>query len=163
MPSGAGRATLCRDRREVIDVPAVMLTKNEPRAPRPTPVARATMYLSRRDVVGTMVTALIVLLYVANVQEWWYLGSNRWAAVTMLVAGFAGCPLAARVEGEKLSSTPIVLLALLGAAALALGVIAIVTGAQWALLALTLVVVVLWVGTTLRHAVTPPARPLATR
>jgi hypothetical protein len=63
--------------------------------------------------------------------------------------------------GENLSSIPIVLLALLGVVALALAVIAIVTAVQWALLGLAIVVVALWAGTTLRHAVTPPPRPVA--
>jgi hypothetical protein len=119
------------------------------------------MYLTRRDLAGTLVAALVVLVYVANVQGWWYLGSNRWAAVTMLAVGFVGCPLGARLVGEKWSSTPIVLLALLGVVALALAVVAIVTGAQWALLGLAIVVVALWAGTTLRHALTPPPRALA--
>jgi hypothetical protein len=44
--------------------------------------------------------------------------------------------------------------------ALVLGIIAIVTAAQWALLMLTIVLIVLWAGTTLRHAATP-ARPVA--
>ena len=117
------------------------------------------MFLTRRDVVGTAVAALIVLAYVGNVQDWWYLGSNRWAAVTMLGVGLVGCPLAARLVGEKLSSPPIVLLGALGVVALLLGIVAIATGAQWALLALVVVVVALWAGTTLRHAVTP-AQPL---
>jgi hypothetical protein len=116
------------------------------------------MFLTRRDLAGTLVAALVVLVYVANVQSWWYLGSNRWGAVTMLAIGAIGCPLGARLEGEKLSSTPIVLLGTLGVVALVLAVTAIVTGAQWALLALAIVVVVLWAGTTLRHAVTPPPR-----
>ena len=111
--------------------------------------------LTRKDAVGTGVSALIVLAYVANVQEWWYLGSNRWAAVTMLAVGLVGCPLAARLVGEELSSAPIVLLGALGVVALALGIIAIVSGAQWVLLPLVVVVVVLWAGTTVRHAVTP--------
>jgi hypothetical protein len=102
-----------------------------------------------------------VLAYVANTESWWYLGDNRAAAATMLVIGFVGCPLAARVEDEKLRSAPFVVLGALGIAAFVLGIVAIVTAEQWALLALTLVVVALWVGTTLRHAVTP-ARPLAT-
>lgn len=118
------------------------------------------MFLTRRDLAGTIVAALVVLVYVANVQEWWYLGSNRWAAVTMVAIGAIGCPLGARLVGEKLSSTPIVLLGLLGVVALVLAVVAIVTAAQWALLGLTLVIVALWAGTTLRHATTPP-RPLA--
>lgn len=117
------------------------------------------MYLTRRDLIGTVVAALVVVVYVANVQEWWYLSSNSWAAVTMLVFGVVGCPLGARLVGEKLSSAPIVLLALLGVVALVFALIAIVTAAQWALLALALVVVVLWAGTTLRHALTPPPRP----
>jgi hypothetical protein len=119
------------------------------------------MYLTRRDLVGTIVAALVVLVYVANVAEWWFLGSNRWAAVTMLAVGFAGCALGARIVGDDMSSGPVVLLAVLGVTALALGAVAIVTGAQWALLGLMLAVVALWIGTTLRHALTPP-RPLAT-
>lgn len=71
----------------------------------------------------------------------WYLGSNRWGAVTMLAIGFAGCPLGARLVGEKLSSTPIVLLGLLGVVALALAAIAIVTAEHWGLLWLAIVVV----------------------
>ena len=116
------------------------------------------MFLTRKDLAGTAVAAFVVLVYVANVQGWWYLGSNRWAAVTMLAIGAIGCPVGARIEGEELTSPPIVLLALLGVAALVLAVLAIVTAAQWALLALTIVVVALWAGATLRHAVSPPPR-----
>ena len=76
----------------------------------------------------------------------------------MLAIGAIGCPLGARLERERLTSLPIVLLGTLGMIALVLAVIAIVTGAQWALLTLALVVVALWVGATLRHAVTPPPR-----
>jgi FtsH-binding integral membrane protein len=137
-----------------MNVPAEMLMKDKRRVVQRT----QAMFLTWRDLAGTIVAALAVLVYLANVQDWWYLGSNRWAAVTMLAVGAIGCPLGARVEGEKLSSTPIVLLAVLGLVALVLGVIAIVTAAQWALLALALAVVVLWAGTTLRHAVTPPPR-----
>jgi hypothetical protein len=51
---------------------------------------------------------------------------------------------------------PVVLLGILGVGALVLGIVAIVTGAQWALLTLAMVLVTLWAGTTLRHAATPP-------
>jgi hypothetical protein len=115
------------------------------------------MFLTRKDLAGTAVAALVVLVYTANVQDWWYLGSDRWAAVTMVAIGAIGCPVGARLVGEQLSG-PIVLLGLLGMAALALAVLAIVTAAQWALLTLAVVVVVLWAGTTLRHALTPPPR-----
>lgn len=116
------------------------------------------MFLTGKDLAGTTVALLVVLVYAANVQDWWYLGSNRWAAGTMLAIGAIGCPLGARIVGERLTSLPIMLLGVLGATALVLAVLAIVTAAQWALLALTVVVVALWAGATLRHAVTPPPR-----
>jgi hypothetical protein len=112
------------------------------------------MLLTRRDLAATVVAALVVLLYVANTQDWWYLGSNRWAAVTMLGVGAIGCPLGARMD-QKAPRPPIVLLGTLGVASLALAVIAIVTGAHWALLALAIVLVALWAGATLRHTATP--------
>jgi hypothetical protein len=119
----------------------------------------ATMTLTRKDLGATVLAALVVLVYVANVQDWWYLGDNRWAAVTMLAIGAISCPLGARIdEIEKGVTTPVILLGLLGVTALVLGIIAIVTAAQWALLAIVLIV--LWAGTTLRHAATPP-RPVA--
>jgi hypothetical protein len=166
-------------RKEVILVATKMLTKDEHRASQTLPSTAAPTeeddfgptaygdliqrkergtYLTWRDLAGTAVAALVVLVYVANGQDWWYLGSNRWAAVTMVAIGAVGCTLGARLVGEKLSSTPIVLLWLLGVAALVFAVLAIVTAAQWVLLMLALVVVALWAGTTLRHAVTPPPR-----
>ena len=119
------------------------------------------MFLSRSDLAGTVIAGLVVLAYAANVQDWWYLGSNRWAAVTMLAIGAVGCPVGARIVGENLTSPPIVVLGVLGITAFVVAVIAILTAAQWALLALAIALVVLWAGATLRHAVTPP--PLAAR
>lgn len=116
------------------------------------------VYLTGKDLAGTVVAALAVLAYLANVHDWWYLESNRWAAVTIVAVGAIGCPLGARLAGEKMTSLPIALLALLGVAALTLAVLAIVTAAQWALLALTILIVALWAGATWRHAVTPPPR-----
>jgi hypothetical protein len=114
------------------------------------------MFLTRRDLAGTIVAALVVLVYAANVEAWWYLGSNRWAAVTMLAVGAIGCSAGARIVGEKLTSPPIVALGALGVATLVVAIVAVATAAQSALLALAVLVVVVWAGTTLRHAVTPP-------
>lgn len=119
------------------------------------------MYLTGKDLAGTLVAALVVLVYALNVEGWWYLGSNRWAAVTMLAIGAIGCPAGARIEGERLTSLPIMLLGLLGLGALVLAVLAIVTASQAALLALAIVVVALWAGATVRHAFTAPPQPLA--
>jgi hypothetical protein len=113
--------------------------------------------LTRKDLGGTAVAALVLLAYLANTQDWWYLGNNRWAAVTMTAIAAAGCPLGARIDEAK-PLLPIVMLGVLGVATLVLAIVAIVSTAQWALLALALAVVVLWAGTTLRHAVTPPPR-----
>ena len=118
------------------------------------------MFLTRRDLAGTIVAALTVLVYAANVQGWWYLGSNRSAAVTMLAIGAIGCPVGARIVGEKLTSPAIIGLGGLGLAALVVAVLAIATADQWALLALAVLVVALWAGATLRHAVTPPPQPV---
>lgn len=120
------------------------------------------MTLTRKDFGATVVAALVVLVYVANVQDWWYLGDNRWAAVTMLALGAIGCPLGARADAmQGGTTTPVVFLGALGVTALLLGIVAIVTAAQWALLALMIVLVVLWAGTTMRHVATP-LRPLET-
>ena len=113
--------------------------------------------LTRKDLAGTAVAALVVLAYAANMQDWWYLGGNRWAAVTMTAIAAVGCPLGARIDEAK-PSVPFVALGLLGVAALALSIVAIVSATQWSLLALAIVVVALWAGTTFRHALTPPRR-----
>jgi hypothetical protein len=115
------------------------------------------MALTGKDLGATVVAALVVLVYAANVQDWWYLGSNRWASVTMAAVGALGCPLGARIE-QAAPSGPIVLLGLLGVAALVVSILAIVTAAQWALLTLAIVLVALWAGATLRHGFTPPRR-----
>jgi uncharacterized membrane protein YjdF len=120
------------------------------------------MFLTRKDLIGTAVTALVLLAYIGNAQDWLYLGDNRWAAVTMLAIGIVGCPLAVRLVDDDLTSPPIIGLGVLGAIALGLGIAAVVTAAQWALSALAIVVVMLWIGTTLRHATTP-AHPHAAR
>jgi hypothetical protein len=163
------------DSKEAILVPTEMLHKEERPTltfPRPQPARfphekssvggpvepkQATGYLTWKDLAGTAAAALVLLAYVANVQGWWYLGSNRWAAVTMVVVGAIGCQVGARLVGEEPTSLPIVLLGMLGVAALTLAILAIVT-AQWALLALAILVLALWAGSTLRHAVSPPPR-----
>ena len=130
-------------------------------APLSPPPVEAKLYLSWRDLAATVVAVLVVLAYAANVQDWSYLGSNRWAAVTVLAIGGIGCSIGARLVGENLRSLPVVLLGVLGGAALALALVAIVTAAQWALLTVAILVVALWAGATFRHAVTPPPHLVA--
>ena len=80
------------------------------------------------------------------------------ATVTMLAVGAVGCPVGARIVGEK-PTLPIVTLGMLGVVTLAVAIVAIASEAQAALLALAVLVVALWAGATLRHAVTPPPQP----
>jgi uncharacterized membrane protein YfcA len=75
--------------------------------------------LTGKDLAGTAVAALVVLAYVANTQDWWYLGNNRWAAVTITAIAAVGCPLGARIDEAK-PSVPFAALGLLGVAALVL-------------------------------------------
>jgi hypothetical protein len=112
------------------------------------------MTLTRKDLGGTVVAAVAVLVLVANLQDWWYLGNVRWAALTMLGVGMVGCSLGSAFAPDQ-PRMPVLMLSLLGVVALGLVVAAVVTAAQWALVALTLVLVALWLGATARHAVTP--------
>jgi hypothetical protein len=116
------------------------------------------MSLTSKDAAAAVVAVLVALVYVANVQDWWYLGSNRWAIVTMALIGANGCAFGVRAQ-EK-TTTPIVLLGSLGAAALVVAVVGVITGSHAMLLALMIVLLTLWAGTTLRHAAVPPPRAL---
>jgi len=117
------------------------------------------MSLTRRDAASTVLAALVALVYLSNTHDWGVplLTSNRWAAGAVLVLGLGMCSLGSASEG----ATPmVVVLSVLGVAALALTVVALANGAQWALGLLALDTVVLWVGSTLRHAATPIRHPL---
>ena len=68
------------------------------------------MYLTRKDLAGTIVAALVVLVYAANVEGWWYLGGNRWAEVTMFGVGAIGWRIEPsyedRIEMHRTQSEP---------------------------------------------------------
>ncbi len=113
------------------------------------------MTLTPKDAAATVVAVLVALVFVANVQDWWYLGSDRWATVTMVVIGGLGCPLGARLQSTAFDATT-ALLGTLGLAALVLAVVGIVLGSHGLLLALTIVLLALWAGTTMRHGAAPP-------
>ena len=108
------------------------------------------MTLTRKDLEASVLTALVVLVFAATHQGWnvWLIGdSHRWAAGAILVLGAFTCGL-----GSPGKDTASRLLAALGIAAGALGVVALVTGSLTALSFLTLDIVLLWAASTLRHA-----------
>lgn len=116
------------------------------------------MTLTRKDVVATVFTGLVVLVFAAAYQSWdvWLVGSsNRWAAGVMLVLGLGACsqssPAAMTADGEKPSGV-VLALSIVGAAALAFGVWALATGSMTGLSLLLAATLVLWAGSTLLHA-----------
>jgi hypothetical protein len=124
------------------------------------PAGGDVMSLTRRDAASALLTALVALVYLSNTHEWGVplLASNRWAAGAILVLGMGTCMLGRAAEDG--AQPTVVVLGVLGAAALFLSIVALATGAQWALGLLALDTIVLWAGSTLRHVATPTHRPL---
>jgi len=105
----------------------------------------------RRDAVAGVLTMLAVLTFFATHEGWGVplVGdSRRWAAVVVLLLGLGACSRGEPQEDPRAARVPMVL----GILALALGVVAIVTGSLTPLSLLVLDTVVLWIVTTVRHA-----------
>jgi len=125
------------------------------------------MTLTRKDAAATFVTALAALVFLAAHQSWdvWLIGSSyRWAAVAITLLGMVGCALGSAADGmdrEGGMSTATRFLSAVGAVTGLLAIWAILSGSLTALSLLTLGVVVLWAGSTVRHASHPTQRPVA--
>ena len=126
------------------------------------------MTLSRKDAAATLVTATAVLVFLGAHESWdiWLAGSsNRWAAVAITVLGAVGCTLgsaADEMSKEGGMGTATRFLSVGGAVTGLLAIWAIVSGSLIALSLVSLGIVVLWAGSTLRHAWHPTHRPVAT-
>jgi hypothetical protein len=126
------------------------------------------MTLTRKDAAATLLTALAVLVFLAAHQSWdvWLIGSsNRWAAVAITVIGAVTCGLGSAADemSRKGGMSPATkFLSAVGAVTGLLAIWAIVSGSLTALALLTAAIVVLWAGSTLRHAWHPTHRPVAT-
>lgn len=126
------------------------------------------MTLTRKDAAATLLTALAVLVFLAAHQSWdvWLIGSgNRWAAVAITVIGAVTCGLGSAADEMSKGggmSPATKLLSAVGAVTGLLAIWAIVSGSLTALSLLTAAIVVLWAGSTLRHAWHPTHRPVAT-
>lgn len=126
------------------------------------------MTLTRKDALATVVTALAVLAFVATHEAWnvWLVGSShRFAAVVITLLGAVTCGLgsagAEMSKGAKMD-TFTMLLAGVGAVASVFAIWAIWTGSLTALSLLVVCMVVLWAGSTLRHAWHPAHGPIRT-
>ena len=126
------------------------------------------MTLARKDVAATLVTALSVLVFLAAHQSWdvWLIGSSgRWAAAAITLLGVVGCSLGSAADERSTEggmSTATRFLSAVGVVTGLLAIWAIVSGSLTALSLLTLGIVVLWGGSTVRHAWRPSHRPVAT-
>lgn len=119
------------------------------------------MALNRKDVAATVLTALAVLVYLANAGSWnvpLLGGSVRWAAGAVLVLGLLSC-----AQGSPSRDATVYVLGGVGTVALVTAVIAIVTASESALALLVAVTVVLWIASTARHAAQPLRPPAVTR
>lgn len=117
------------------------------------------MLPSRKDVVATLLTVLVVLVFLATHEGWnvWLVGdSHRWAAGAIMLLGSMTCGLGSPSKGRMSK-----VLATLGVAALVLAVLAIATGSLTPLSLLVVDIVVLWAISTFRHARHMPPKPAA--
>jgi hypothetical protein len=118
------------------------------------------MTLTRKDAAATALTGLVVLTFVAAHQGWNVplIGSSyRWAAVVVFALGAVTCGL-----GNQTSGKMPMLFMVLGTAALALFVLALVTGSLTPLSLLVVDIVALWAATTIRHARHAHVTPIGT-
>ena len=126
------------------------------------------MTLTRKDAAATLLTALAVLVFVAAHESWnvWLIGSsNRWAAVAITLIGAVTCGFGSAADemSQQGGMGPATkLLAGVGVVAGVLAIWAIASGSLTALSLLVVAIVVLWAGSTLRHAWHPTHRPIAT-
>jgi hypothetical protein len=108
------------------------------------------MTLTRKDAGATLLTALVVLVFLATHESWnvWLIGdSRRWAAVAISLLGVTTCAL-----GTPAKDATSKFLMVLGIAAFILAVLSIATGSLTALSLLVTTIVVLWALSTARHA-----------
>jgi len=117
------------------------------------------MALNRKDLAATALTALAVLAFFATRQGWNVplIGdSHRWTAGAVLLLGSLTCTL-----GRPSRDTASRLLGVLGALALGLAILALVSGSLAALALLVADVVALWLASTVRHLAHAPHVPVA--
>ena len=118
------------------------------------------MTLTRKDLVATALTTLVVLVFAATHEGWGVPlvgGSHRWAAAAILLLGMATC-----AQGSPGKGPVTTLLAALGVSALVLGAIALVSGSLTPLSLLVVDIVALWLLSTARHAAHGSGRAVTT-
>lgn len=114
------------------------------------------MRLTWKDGVTTLLAVATVLVALAVVQEWdWpLLGSVRAGTVALMAVGLGMCALGgSTVERSEARGPYFATLSMLGILALVLGVWALIAGTEEPFLALAIVSVLMWLASTMRHAI----------
>lgn len=122
------------------------------------------MRLTWRDGIETMLIAAVVLVTLAVTQAWGWplLGTPRAGVVAVGVLGIAMCSVAGSRAASK--DPFIVTTTVLAVVTLGLIVAGLIAGTETLLVALAITLVVMWVLTTLRHAIEgsqTPGQPAA--
>ncbi len=112
-----------------------------------------------------LVSLVLVAFAVIGGWSWPMLGSVRAGVGVVFVIGMAMCILGSRFEADEMTKDPyLVGASVLGAAALVLAVIGVITGSEAVFVVLIGVTALLWVVSTTRHAVEgqhhAPAHPV---
>ena len=110
------------------------------------------MALSRKDIVATILVAAATLVTYAKLKgfDWPLLGSWRTTTLVLLTLGFGTCVfVGSNVVPTKDAWT--LLSSTFGALAVILGIIGLSLGSKTACLALSAVIVVLWLISTTHH------------
>lgn len=110
------------------------------------------MSLSWKDAATTILTAGVVTLAFAAVQEWLSFLSVRWTVVGMLVLGIGACAVGAYSTNTAPAYYSLVTGVLVAVAGLCV-LLGLIFGAKGYAVALASAIVVLWFIATVRHAI----------
>lgn len=118
------------------------------------------MRLTWKDGVTTVLAIGVVLATMAVVEGWGWplLGTYRSGAAVLLVVGFGMCALSGSSQTTSMRSAYTVTTSLLGVLALVFAIWAIVADTQAPFVALAIDIVLLWLVSTLHHAMRSPGK-----
>ncbi len=128
------------------------------------------MKLTSKDLAATVLAAAAVAVFLPVTRSWdWpLLGSYRMGIVALLIIGQGSCVLGGSADAisslvdrkaHAVGAADMVAIAL-GGLALVLAVIGLIVGTRAPFVALVADILVLWVVSTLRHALGAPAHPV---
>jgi hypothetical protein len=121
------------------------------------------MRFTAKDLVGTLLAgaAVAVTLAVTNAWGWPLLADYRAGAVALAVIGFGMCAAASDYSTVHGPDPLVIVAGILGVAALGLMIAALVWATATLFVWFAATIIALWLIATVRHLVTPVARPVA--